>query len=429
MASLRDQFQQYYAPDEDAITNAIQTGLVTPDTNVLLSLYRLQREARDELFSLLQKVGDRLWIPYQVGLEFHRNRLTVMSDQEGYFTKTLKELEVPITDLRARLRAFRARIALNTENVQEIEDAITRLSDLVGDAVIKAEEFNEVRLDSHASDEVLERIDALFGNRVGEPMEWKELEDARAEALRRRDAKNPPGYMDRGKADPTGDYLVWKQLMLEAKDRKVPVVLITDDRKEDWYQEFKGRTLGARRELREEMMAEAGVPVIIMTTEAFLRQAGKYLNVEVSPDTVDQAKELSAVGHFTRPDVVAALLSDLESGPMSRFNIDTLMHRAGLVGRQASLTPSPELLAHLLELRLKNFAPAEDDQARRETFEEFIRLVPAVVENDRDEAAKYIADYLVSDQSTREEATQALAWLIAWMTRYKPQESGPSSED
>jgi hypothetical protein len=83
MASLRDQFHHFYAPDEAAVKAALQAGLVTPDANVLLSLYRFQRVARDQLFSALEKLGVRLWIPHQVGLEFHRNRLGVMFEQGG----------------------------------------------------------------------------------------------------------------------------------------------------------------------------------------------------------------------------------------------------------------------------------------------------------------------------------------------------------
>jgi len=49
MPSL-DQFESYYAADEDAIKTAVQTGIVAPDTNVVLHFYRFQPEARDELF-------------------------------------------------------------------------------------------------------------------------------------------------------------------------------------------------------------------------------------------------------------------------------------------------------------------------------------------------------------------------------------------
>jgi hypothetical protein len=294
MPSLRDQFHSYYMPGEDAIASALRTGLVVPDTNVLLAAYRFQATARDELLSLFEKVEDRLWIPHQVGLEFHRNRLSTIANQEAYFAKTQKELDDSIESLRGKVRAFRARIALGNEDIKSIEDVIGHLRELIKSQVTSAEEANDVHLDDHGSDEVLARIDALFENRVGAPMEPAELEEARAEAAKRIKEKIPPGYMDKGKdrGDSAGDYLAWRQLLNEARERKIPVVLVTDDRKEDWYEIYEGKTLGARRELRETMTSEAGVPLLMMTTRRFLTQGGKHLNVHVSPETVDQAREL-----------------------------------------------------------------------------------------------------------------------------------------
>lgn len=289
MASLRDQFQHYYVPDDVAIEEAIQTGMIVPDTNVLLSLYRFQSGARENLFQALEKVGDRLWIPHQVGHEFHERRLDVMREQESYFSATQAELDKLVDAVQGKIRNFRARIALSPESVKEIEDSIASLRDLVTDAVKKAEDANEVRLSGHSSDDILARVLDLFPDgRVGDPMEPKELEEARNEAERRAKEKIPPGYKDRGKTDPSGDYLVWRQLMMEATKHERPVILITDDRKEDWYWMYNGQTLGARRELREEMMAEAGVLVLIMTTETFLNHAETYLDIPLSPETRDQ---------------------------------------------------------------------------------------------------------------------------------------------
>jgi len=293
MASLRDQFQHFYASGEDAIAVAIKTGLVVPDTNVLLSLYRFQAGARDELFGALEKAGDRLWIPYQVGLEFHRNRLNVIADQEAYFSKTEQEFNAAFDGLREKVRAFRARIAVDKGKIAQIEGSIQDLQELLGTVMNWASD-GSLDMSDHASDAVRARLEALLGNRVGEPMDAKELEDARKEAKRRGDAGIPPGYKDKNKnkGDPAGDYLIFKQLMNEAKERKLPVVFITDDHKEDWYRREHGLTLGARYELREEMTAEAGVPLLIMTTETFLHHAEKYLGAKLSPETVDQAKEL-----------------------------------------------------------------------------------------------------------------------------------------
>jgi len=293
MPGMRDLFDHFYVPDEEATATAMKTGLVVPDANVLLGLYKVQPAARGELFGALEKLGTRLWIPYQVGLEFQRNRLVVMKDREAHFGNTQKEFDAAIGDLCEKVKEFAgARFAVASETVAEIEQTLRRAQKLITNCVSGAEKANDVRLKGYDSDKIRARLEALLGDRIGSPMEPKELEEAKKEARRRVDAKEPPGYKDKDKPDPTGDYLVFKQMMNEAAKQKLPVVFVTDDRKEDWYRREHGLTLGARHELREQMMTGAGVPFIIMTTEAFLVHAKKYLNAEVSDATVDQAKEL-----------------------------------------------------------------------------------------------------------------------------------------
>ena len=315
MASLRDQFEHFYAPDEDAEKRAIQTGLVTPDTNVLLNLYRFQVGARDELFGALEKLDERLWIPHQVGLELHRRRrLDVIAEQEKYFDGTRKDLDALVRDLRKRVETFGTRIALDEDRIRAIKESIDSLQKLLTAEVTEAKKANEVRLKDRDSDAVLARLESLLDSRVGKPMRPKVLKAARKEAKRRVAAQLPPGYRDSGKADPTGDYLIFRQLMDEAKERKLPVVFITDDEKTDWYRREHDIPLGPRYELREEMMAEAGVPFVIMTTESFLQHAEKYLNAEVSAETVNQAKDLPGIVENDSPCRVGARSSSPPKG-------------------------------------------------------------------------------------------------------------------
>jgi hypothetical protein len=273
----------------------MEGGLVTPDTNVLLNLYRFQAEAREDLFRALEGVRDRIWIPYQVGLEFHRRRLDVIAEQEAYFESTKRQLKKLIDELRATVGDFPTRIGLSQASTKEILDSIGGLSSVLSGEVTRAGSANEVRLKHFEADRVLERLEALFEERVGAPMSSAELHEARKEAQRRIDARIPPGYEDAGKADPTGDYLIFRQLMSEAKQRELPVVFVTDDEKPDWYRKQQGKPLGARPELREEMMAEAGVPLLFMTTEAFLRNVKEHLHFRVAPETLDQAKKLPEI--------------------------------------------------------------------------------------------------------------------------------------
>jgi hypothetical protein len=293
MPSLRDQFPHFYMPDEDAVKAAMQTGLITPDTNVLLNLYRLQSGARDQLFGAMEKAGDRLWVSHQVGLEFLRNRLNVMHEQQEFFSKTEDAFDKLVEGLREKVREFRARIALSEDQIAGVEESIQQLQERFTRLALGAADAN-VCVGEHASDKVLARIEALFENRVSAAMTAAEFEEARKEAQRRVREKIPPGYMDRDKPDPSGDYLVWRQIMTEAKARKVPAILVTDDRKEDWYRREHGLTLGARPELRQEMATEAGVAFIAMRTGTFLHHAETYLDAEVSDETIAQVKELPA---------------------------------------------------------------------------------------------------------------------------------------
>jgi PIN like domain len=183
-------------------------------------------------------------------------------------------------------------------------------------------------------------------------MEPGELETARKEARRRVEARVPPGYMDKAKPDPTGDYLVWKQPMQEAGKRKRSTVLITDDRKEDWYRREHGLTLGARYELREEMMSEAGVPFLIMTTETFLLHAREYLNVVVSPETVDQAKELPGLSHIRSVQASVPVEWLVQDASMTRQQLHDAVLDRELAARFGTLSHAQRTLAKsILALR------------------------------------------------------------------------------
>jgi hypothetical protein len=53
MANLRDQFAPYYTPGKEVVAGAVRTGLVTPDTNVLLAAYRASSGRRVRSYSVL----------------------------------------------------------------------------------------------------------------------------------------------------------------------------------------------------------------------------------------------------------------------------------------------------------------------------------------------------------------------------------------
>ena len=75
---MKVDFKEYYAPMKAEYKQLWTDEVIVPDTNVLLSLYRIPVTARDELLALLELLRNRLWIPHQVALEFQRRRLSVI---------------------------------------------------------------------------------------------------------------------------------------------------------------------------------------------------------------------------------------------------------------------------------------------------------------------------------------------------------------
>jgi PIN like domain len=188
MASLRDQFQHFYQPGDDEVVKAIKTGIVTPDTNVLLALYRLQPDMRDQWFGALAALNDRLWVPHQVATEFHRRRLDVIKEKEHSFKATEDELKALFKRLRAKVEQFGTSIGLEKDHIQGVTEGITSLQTSLTAEINAARKASDVRFlgtKIDKSDKVFERLDNLLGDRIGDAMSPAELAEAQTEALRR----------------------------------------------------------------------------------------------------------------------------------------------------------------------------------------------------------------------------------------------------
>src|SRR5437868_5840756 len=89
---MRQTFRGYYEPTENEFEQLWHDALFVFDTNVLLSLYRYSATARAALLMLVQEIADRVWLPHQVAEEFHRNRLTTISQSRKSFIDAKQEI-------------------------------------------------------------------------------------------------------------------------------------------------------------------------------------------------------------------------------------------------------------------------------------------------------------------------------------------------
>lgn len=306
---MKNSFIGYYAPSDDDYKRLWTEGLIVLDTNVLLDLYRLPASARDELINLLETLSDRLWVPYQVALEYQRRRLLVIASER----KTIEDALSGATNLFGEVEKRVSALQIDKRGlgidapalIKNFEDAHAKLVQAI-DAVQKEQ------LDIAISDPVRQKLDTILATRVGTPpKDQSDLDKLIDKGDMRYDNHIPPGYADMDKdKNPNeanfyhdgmcytrkfGDLILWRQLLSHTKANSIKsVLLVTSDRKEDWWWREKGKTIGPRPELAREARVEGGIELFWMYSPAqFLESAKTFTSAEVSQQSVNELKDVA----------------------------------------------------------------------------------------------------------------------------------------
>ena len=306
---MKTSFSGYYPPTTEQYEKLWKEAAIVLDTNVLLNLYRLPTAARDELFGVLDLLKERLWIPHQVALEFQRRRLTVIASERKATEEALTAASELVDDIKSKVEGLQIdKRGLGIESqplLAELEKANGQLLEAIKAA-------HNAQLDISASDPVRERLDTLLDNRVGAgPTSQAELDALVAGGDDRYKEKIPPGFADLDKdKNPNeatfvfdhikyqrkfGDLILWRQLIQHVKQSQVKaVLLITADRKEDWWWREQGKTVGPHPELIREIHRDGGIDLFWMYSSVqFVEHANKYSTASVSNESVAEIKQVA----------------------------------------------------------------------------------------------------------------------------------------
>ncbi|HSS33263.1 MAG TPA: PIN-like domain-containing protein [Solirubrobacterales bacterium] len=358
-----DGFEAYRTPTLGDYKQAFESGMVVPDANVLLNLYRYTDGARDDLFSVLERLGDRLWAPHQALAEFWRNRDSVLRDPRG--TERIQaEMSTQREKASSTLRAWANRVSMPQERVAEMEVELCGGFEAV---IAEVGRFNDESAIESArdtdKDAVLTKLEEHLRGKVGRCMDDDAHAAAVAEGMRRVEEREPPGYLDKNKEDTAaaGDYLVWEQVLIEAQRRKCDVVFVTADVKEDWWRREAGELRGPRLELAAELRQRADARLFMLRPTDLLGLAREVLEVTVQDDSVEDAdrvdrlpldrKSTSADGGWTADAVEELLVRLREEGAVQGTVIEQAAHDGGFVERETVY----ELAGYDEDRQLKGF--------------------------------------------------------------------------
>jgi hypothetical protein len=287
---MKKAFAGYFPPAGDDIDHLWDSSLFALDTNILLNLYRYSDSTRGEFLRVLHALKDRLWLPHRAAQEYFANRLIVMAQQEKAYDETLKTIQALQADLsNARQHPFVS------------DKLMQKLTHTLGEVVRELTSTKAAYTNRTSADEIQSAVGELFDGRVGPPYSFEELQALAKEGEDRYTKKVPPGYKDEGKDNESslatvgrryGDLLIWRQVMDQATTEKKGIIFINDDKKEDWYLIFRGKTLGPRPELIEEFMAKTGQSFYMYQADRFLEHAAKRLEQKIAPESMVEIREV-----------------------------------------------------------------------------------------------------------------------------------------
>src|SRR5690554_4248158 len=282
---MKDFFPGYSRKSEAEIKNIWQNGIIMFDTNVLLNLYRYSKETRETIINLISKFKDKIWLPHQAALEYNKNRYEVIADQE----KTYKEFIDKIIQIQKDLQTTSKPPFLSEKVHDELNSVFEEVNKEVEESISKYCDYLK-------EDPIYNEIGTLFENRITEAFEKEDLDKIYKEGEERFKSKVPPGYEDeKNKSGERkyGDLVLWKQVIAKAKELNKPVLLITDERKTDWWWKIKdGRNMGPRHELVSEIKKEAEVDFHMYSSERFLSYGQTFLEEQINEKALEEIQAM-----------------------------------------------------------------------------------------------------------------------------------------
>lgn len=265
---------------EDALW---KDALIVLDTNAICTIYRMTKDTQETMLDIFEYLKDKLWIPGHVLYEYKKNRVEVINEPIGkwygnpdFFNNNyLQQLHTFINKIEEQryyhpyfddveLEAFK-------KSVKEISASIEYIKQIVLDEFSKRKSEIKTLKDS---DFILEKILTLSS---GKEFSFSEKIEIMKEGKWRYKQELPPGYMDFSEKhgiQKYGDLIIWKEILNKAKTENKSIIFVTNDTKEDWYEEHRKKKtpICPRHELLLEFMEMTEKDIWFYTLDQFVEK-------------------------------------------------------------------------------------------------------------------------------------------------------------
>lgn len=165
---MKNQFKGYYSPKTKELNKAWKSKetVFVFDTNIFLNLYSYAEKTREDFFEVLEKINEQIWIPYHVGLEYQKRRLTVVRNEKAVFSKIEQSLEKIEKVFKSELKQLNLeqrfpKLNVNTEKLEK--DIIKSISKYKQ----SLHHWDKKQPCVRSHDSIREKLNELFESKVG----------------------------------------------------------------------------------------------------------------------------------------------------------------------------------------------------------------------------------------------------------------------
>lgn len=293
---MKNKFPEYYRPNDKELEDLWESCIFIFDTSVILNLYQYSFKSRDEFLSILKKISDRIWIPNQVGKEYHSRRPHIIREQREKYLRIQDKIDEiknkSILEIEKEKSVEYHPFINKNELKKKIEDAFSDLDLYLKNCANKYPDLTR-------KDIIGEEIDKLFDGKVGDEYHREKLKELYDIGKKRYEQKIPPGYSDQQKGNEKqyGDFISWAQILEFAKLKNKPVIFVNDDEKNDWwlihdYQKPTQEIILPHPELIKEFVSETKNSFFMYNSENFMKSYQKFLKEKVSNDAIKEVRNL-----------------------------------------------------------------------------------------------------------------------------------------
>ncbi|WP_026523076.1 PIN domain-containing protein [Butyrivibrio sp. VCB2001] len=317
---MRSAIVEYLEPTNKEKQELWNNAVFVFDTNVLLNLYRYSAKTRNSLLEALATFKDRIWIPYQVAYEYMSERCDVIYETVHRYDQFKKEITSFTENAISTLR-----MSSNDDEISELNRYLYKWLDSNKD--------RNLLVTNSEDDEILNKVLDIFEGRVGEKISVDELNKIKEEGEKRYEDSIPPGYKDEKKKsqhsdnNAFGDLVIWKQILKYAKEKKVGIVYVTNDQKEDWWNIVKGRTIGPRIELRKEFMTVTGQCFHMYSMDGFISIYNQQNENQIEKSAINEVINLERSDKKNKKVLKSRSVSLTEKLARTEETIDKIQKR------------------------------------------------------------------------------------------------------